>query len=37
MQKSERHRGVQMRNRLTGTECCFLNEEVDFVNDTCFV
>ncbi|OWK06984.1 PACRGL [Cervus elaphus hippelaphus] len=27
MQKSECHRGVQMRNRLTGTECCFLNAE----------
>lgn len=36
MQKSECHRGVQMRNRLTGTECCSLNEEVYFVNDTLF-
>lgn len=36
MQKSEFHRGVQMRSRLTGTKCCFLNEEVYFVNDILF-
>lgn len=34
MQKSECHGGVQLRNRVTGTECCFLNEEADFVNNT---
>lgn len=34
MQKSECQEGVQLRSRVTGTEHCFLSEEVIFINDT---
>lgn len=34
MQKPECHGDAQLRNRVTGTEYFFLNEEVNFINGT---